>query len=65
MYPVNSREEEWSLTSGGHVFAEGYQMYDQNEYCMDFFYNSSRFDQGFYLFICFDEPTTEEYSPIR
>lgn len=56
MYPVDPREEDWSLTAEGHVLAEGYQIFDQNKYCMDIFYNKSEFDHNFHLFICFEDP---------
>ncbi|XP_024885510.1 G-protein coupled receptor Mth2-like [Temnothorax curvispinosus] len=62
MYPTDPREEEWLLTSEGHVFVEDYAFYDQNNYCMDIFYNKSEFDHNFHLFICFDSPALKEVS---
>lgn len=65
MYPVNPREEEWSLTSRGDLCAEGNQLYHQNDYCVDIFYNRSGYDLGLHLFICFEEPLKDEYTTTR
>ncbi|KYN05227.1 G-protein coupled receptor Mth2 [Cyphomyrmex costatus] len=62
MYPIDPREEEWLLTSEGHVSVENYAVYDQDNYCMDVFYNKSEFDHHFHLFICFENPATNEIS---
>lgn len=62
MYPTDPREEEWFLTSEGHVFVEDYKVYDQSKYCMDVFYNKTEFDHSFHLFICFDNPPTKTVS---
>lgn len=59
MYPTDPREEEWFLTSRGHVSIKNYDLYDQSRYCMDIFYNISEFDQSLYFFICFDAPAKE------
>lgn len=59
---MDPREEEWWLTSEGHVVAEGDEVYDQDNYCMDIFYNKSESDHNFHLFICFDAPTPQEDS---
>ncbi|XP_036141820.1 G-protein coupled receptor Mth2-like isoform X1 [Monomorium pharaonis] len=56
MYPNDPREEDWLLTSKGHVFIKDYDVYDQSKYCMDIFYNISEYDR-LYLFVCFDAPT--------
>lgn len=60
MYP--EEEEEWLLTSEGHVFVEHYTLYDQSKYCMDIFYNKSEFNHSFTLFVCFDNPATKQVS---
>lgn len=65
MYPVDPREEEWLLTSKGHIFVADYTVYDQSKYCMDVFYNITEFDHNFHLFICFENPPTEEETLIR
>ncbi|KYN20401.1 G-protein coupled receptor Mth2 [Trachymyrmex cornetzi] len=62
MYPMDPREEEWTLTSEGHVSIETYAVYDQDKYCMDVFYNKSEFDHNFHLFICFEKPETNTIS---
>lgn len=62
MYPMDPREEEWLLTSEGHVFIEDYAVHDLNKYCMDVFYNISEFENSFYLFACFDHPPTTDVS---
>ncbi|KYN31773.1 G-protein coupled receptor Mth2 [Trachymyrmex septentrionalis] len=62
MYPMDPTEEEWVLTSEGHVVIENYDEYDQDKYCMDVFYNKSEFDHNFHLFICFDKPETNKIS---
>lgn len=62
MYPIDPREEEWWLTSEGHVIADGDEIYDQDNYCMDIFYNKSESDHAFHLFICFDTPAPQEDS---
>ncbi|XP_072750744.1 G-protein coupled receptor Mth2 [Anoplolepis gracilipes] len=65
MYPTDPREEEWSLSAEGYVLAEGYEIFDQNKYCMDIFYNKSEFDHSFHLFMCFEDPEVPEYVPTR
>ncbi|XP_067206388.1 uncharacterized protein mthl15 isoform X3 [Linepithema humile] len=65
MYPVDPKEEEWWLTSEGHVIADGDEIYDQNNYCMDIFYNKSESDHAFHLFICFDAPAPQEQDSVR
>ncbi|KAL6432144.1 hypothetical protein ACFW04_006689 [Cataglyphis niger] len=65
MYLVDPREEDWSLTAEGHVLAEGYQIFDQNKYCMDIFYNKSEFDHNFHLFICFEDPDKQHDTSTR
>ncbi|CAL1673464.1 unnamed protein product [Lasius platythorax] len=65
MYSLDPREEEWLLTSKGHVLAEDYQLFDQNKYCMDIFYNKSEFDHSFHLFICFDDSEPPQYFTTR
>jgi len=62
MYSVDPREEEWWLTSEGHVIIEGDEFYDQNNYCMDIFYNKSESDDVFHLFICFNTPASQKNS---
>ncbi|KAL0105699.1 hypothetical protein PUN28_015872 [Cardiocondyla obscurior] len=66
MYPVDPKEEEWLLTSEGHVFVQDYAVYDQNKYCMDIFYSKLIPERNFYLFICFDNPNaTKEANLVR
>ncbi|XP_011878015.1 PREDICTED: G-protein coupled receptor Mth2 [Vollenhovia emeryi] len=65
MYPTDPREEEWLLTSEGRVFVEKYVLYDQNNYCMDIFYNMTEFDHNFSLFICFEDPSIKQLSRFR
>ncbi|EFN71976.1 G-protein coupled receptor Mth2 [Camponotus floridanus] len=68
MYPVDPKEEKWLLTAEGHVLAD-YEIFDQNKYCMDIFYNKSEFDHNFHLFICFENPETQfnptQFNPTR
>ncbi|EFN83825.1 G-protein coupled receptor Mth2 [Harpegnathos saltator] len=65
MYPVNPTEEAWSLTSRGHVKVEGYSVQDLDKFCMDAYYNKSHYNNGFHLFICFDDSAAQQNVSTR
>ncbi|KAG7201323.1 hypothetical protein KM043_004094 [Ampulex compressa] len=58
MYPITP-DEKWHFTPEGYVSQEGFPPYRHHDYCMDFFANSTDVQDGFYPFLCFDDPNLE------
>ncbi|XP_011634434.1 G-protein coupled receptor Mth2-like [Pogonomyrmex barbatus] len=56
-YAMDSKKQEWLLTSEGYVFFDN-DIYNESNYCMDVYYNVT-FDYNFYLFMCFIPPIDE------
>lgn len=66
MYPITP-DENWSITSRGHIYVPKQETYNLDEYCLEIIYKSKDYSEGLYPCLCFDEypMSNEEISPQR